>query len=136
MLICLLAQTKQKLIAPEEQSQIYMYLMIVLLGIGILMVVGLIGAWRNHLRRQRDIEQEHEDRDSDQPRPDAWATAAQRLEPEDVSPDEAHVSGYDEEDQPDAYDPEGDQGEDEDDDDFPFRDPDDNDDDDGPIGRS
>lgn len=127
------------MIAPEDKAIINLILILAILGIGLLMVIGLIAAWRNHLQRQREIEQDHEDRENDLPRPDAWATAAQRIEPDDASPDEAHVSPYIDEDQPNAYEPDGNTDDEDEDDDFPFHDQDDDDgegDDDGPIGRS
>lgn len=124
-------------IAPQDRALIHLLLIVAILGIGLLMVIGLIAAWRNHIQRQREIEQEHEERDNDLPRPDAWATAAQRIGPEDADPDEAHVSPYLAEDEPEDDRLNEDTDEDDDDDDFPFRDQEDgDDDDDGPIGRS
>lgn len=140
MLFTLLAQANAVpiKIAPENKALISLYLMIALLGVGILMIIGLVIAWRNHIQRQREIEQDREERDADLPRADAWATAAQRIHADDTGPDEAHVTPYpDDEYQPgpsreDQLDEEDDE---DDEDDFPFTD-DDGDDDEGPIGRS
>lgn len=141
MLIPILAQASQTnaiQVAPQDKALIHLMLIVAILGIGLLMVIGLVAAWRNYIQRQRDLEQDHEDRDNNLPRPDAWATAAQRIGPDDANPDEAHVSAYSDEDEPYEDTPEGDEDEDEDDDDFPFRDPNDDEggDDEGPIGRA
>jgi hypothetical protein len=139
MFIRLLAQassSSDKLIAPQDRALISLVLIVALLGLGVLMTIGLIAAWRNHNRRQREIEQEHAERENDLPRPDAWATAAQRMSPEDAAPDEAHISGFPAEEDDDAR-PGADGNypdeDDDDGDDFPFAD-DNDDDDDGPIG--
>ncbi len=135
------AQANIAVIAPQDKAIINLLLILAILGIGLLMVIGLIAAWRNHLQRQREIEQDHDERDNDLPRPDAWATAAQRIGPDDANPDEAHVSPYLEEDKPDAR-PDEDTDDEDGDDEFPFHDQTDDDDygddDDGegPIGRS
>jgi len=140
MLIHLLAQSQTNtpdLYATQEESLIYLYLIIFMLGMAVLMVIGLLMSWRRHNQRQREIELSREERDVEVPRPDAWATSAQRMEPEDVGPDEAHISGMPEEDdpddtqRPDDFDPDEDDG-----DDFPFDTGDDDDDSDGPIGRA
>lgn len=112
-----------------------------LLGIGLLVLIGLIAAWRNYIQRQSELDIEHEERQADLPRPDAWSTAAQRMDPPDAGPDEAHVGpGVDPDDsfnheEPRDDPPQGpDLDDDDDEDDFPF-DRDDEDDDDGPIDR-
>lgn len=138
-----LAQTGQRavsVIAPEDKAMIHLMLIIAVLGVGLLMVIGLVAAWRNYNQRQREIEEAREEREADLPRADAWATAAQRIAPQDAGPDEAHVSSYEDQagdtgqgfDADDNPDDEEDHG-----DDFPFdRDDDEDEDDDGPIGRS
>ncbi len=138
-----LAQAGQKAtgaIAPEDRAMIHLMLIGAILGVGLLVVIGLVAAWRNYNQRQREIEEAREEREADLPRPDAWATAAQRIEPQDAGPDEAHVSSY--EDEPrdagrgfDDGDGDGEDDEDDDEDDFPF-DRDEDEDDDGPIGRA
>ncbi len=135
MLFFFLAQAqnaaKQSQISAHDRAWISLILIASLLGIGLLVMIGLLAAWRNQLKRQREIEEAHEERDNDMPRADAWATAAQRISPEDTGPDDAHVSPYLEDDEPEAgqaggY---GEDEEEEDDDDFPFgRDDDDEDD--------
>lgn len=139
MLMYLLAQagpTTTRHIAPEDKALIHLMLIGVVLAIGLLMVIGLLIAWRNYNQRQRDLDIAREEREADVPRPDAWATAAQRIESDDSGPDEAHVSQEPEE-PPGGQDPGyGDMDdEDDDEDDFPF-DTGDDDDDDGPIGRA
>ncbi|MEZ6191545.1 MAG: hypothetical protein R3C45_09685 [Phycisphaerales bacterium] len=132
-----LAQTTNS-ITPKDRAMIHLMLIGAILGIGLLVVIGLVAAWRNYNQRQREIEEARDERDADHPRPDAWATAAQRIEAEDAGPDEAHVSSYEDEprDAGEGFD-EGDEPDDdeEDGDDFPF-DRDDDEDDDGPIGRA
>lgn len=105
-----------------------------LLMIGLLVLIGLLAAWRNHLYRQRELEFEHEQRMSDVPRPDAWSTAAQRMEPPETEPGEAHITHDEPSDEGYMEPPDNDP--DEDDDEFPFDIDGDDDDDDGPIGRS
>lgn len=137
-----LAQTGQKAsssITPEDKAIINLMLIGAILGIGLLVVIGLVAAWRNYNQRQREIEEAREEREADLPRPDAWATAAQRIDPQEAGPDEAHVSSYEDEPRDDdpGFDDGDDDGDDDDDDgdDFPF-DRDDDEDDDGPIGRA
>ncbi len=125
-------ESKPKLASPE--GGLFSLLLIgALLLIGMLMLIGLIIAWRNYMNRQRELEYEHEERMADIPRPDAWSTSAQRIDPPEAEPGEAHVAheepgpeGYTEDDEPD-----------DEDDEFPFDlDGDEDGDDDGPIGRS
>jgi HAMP domain-containing protein len=126
-------------IPPEDKAMIHLMLIGAILGIGLLVVIGLVAAWRNYNQRQREIEEARDERDADHPRPDAWATAAQRIEAEDAGPDEAHVSSYEDEprDTGRGFDESDEPEEDEEDDgdEFPF-DRDDDEDDDGPIGRA
>jgi hypothetical protein len=141
MLIRILAQAGQSntiQIAPQDKALIHLLLIVAILGIGLLMVIGLVAAWRNYIQRQREIEQDYEDRDADLPRPDAWATAGQRITPEDDGPDDPHVAPYlseDDDGPPDTPRQGEDMGDDEDEDDFPFSDDDDHDDG-GPTGRA
>jgi len=113
-----------------------------LLLIGLLVLVGLIAAWRNYIQRQRELEIDHEERMADLPRPDAWSTAAQRIDAPDAEPDEAHIAsgpdpddGFDAETNPEGQniDPDDD---DEEDDGFPFDFDGEEDDDDGPLGSA
>lgn len=145
MLIWFLAQAPgsgELPIAPQDRALVMLLLIVALLGLGILLVIELLAAWRNLIQRQRDLEMAHEEREADLPHPDAWQTAGQRLETSDVDPGEAHLSpgldadnGFTHTDNrnPDA------QGPDLDEDDFPFGDDDEDDDDeddgDDPIGR-
>ncbi len=113
-----------------------------LLGIGLLVLIGLIAAWRNYIQRQRELEIDHEERMADLPRPDAWSTAAQRIDAPEAEPDEAHIAsdanpenGFTGEDNPEAQDIDPD--DEDEDDEFPFNfDGDDEDDDDGPMGSA
>jgi len=138
LLMCILwlaqaVQSKPNQASPE--GGLFSLLLIgALLAIGLLVLIGLIAAWRNHLNRQRELEFDREERLANVPRPDAWSTAAQRIDAPDAEPGEAHIAheepppeGYTEDDEP------------EDDDEFPFDtdgDDDFDDDDDGPIGRA
>lgn len=138
MLLYLLAQAQTattRQIAPEDKALIHLMLIGVVLTVGLLMVIGLLIAWRNYNQRQRDLDMAREERDADVPRPDAWATAAQRIESEDSGPDEAHVSHEEPQDDQDTGFDEPDDEEEDDEDDFPFNTGDDEDDD-GPIGRA
>lgn len=124
-------------IPPEDKAMIHLMLIGAIFGIGVLVVIGLVAAWRNYNQRQREIEAAREEREADLPRPDAWATAAQRIEPQDADPDEAHVSSYEDEPRDDEQGFVEGEDEDDEDDDFPFdRDDDEDGDDDGPIGRA
>ena len=123
-------------INPKDKALINLLLIIAILGIGLLVVIGLLIAWRNLINRQREMEAEHEMRDPGLPHADAWSTAAQRMNPPEVGPDEAHLSmqsdpGPDEDGPP--FDDDSDE-----DDEFPFdRDDDfDDDDDEGPFDRA
>lgn len=145
MLIGFLAQSASGMvhqIAPQDKALIHLMLIGAVLAVGLLMVIGLLVAWRNYNRRQRELDEARLEREADLPRPDAWATAAQRIAAEDAGPDEAHVAhepadpNEDEQDPsaPDFGEPDEDE-EDDDEDDFPF-DTGDDEDDDGPIGRA
>ncbi len=135
MCILWLAQAaKPKLNQASPEGGLFSLLLIsALLLIGLLVLIGLIAAWRNYLNRQRELDFEHDERMADVPRPDAWSTAAQRINAPDAEPDEAHIAH--EEPPPEGY-TEDDEPEDEDDDEFPFDMDGDDDDDDGPIGRA
>ena len=134
------------MLSPQDKAMVMLLLIVALVGLGILLVIALLAAWRNYIQRQRDIEFEHDEREADLPRPDAWSTAAQRMDPPDADPDEAHIgpnvdpdNGFDEQQSPNGprqgHDFEDD--EDDDEDDFPFdRGEDDEDDDDGPLGQA
>ncbi len=124
---------------PGPEAGLFSLLLIgALLGIGLLVLIGLIAAWRNYIQRQRELEIEHEDRMADLPRPDAWSTAAQRIDPPEAESDEAHIAPgtdpqerFEEEDTFDTQDP------DDDDDEFPFDlDGNEDDDDEGPLGQA
>ncbi len=149
MLIWLLAQASRPdppPITPEDRALVNLLLIIALLGLGILLIIELLAAWRNLLQRQREMESEHEDREADLPHPDAWQTAAQRLGIPGPGPDEAHIKtqndiehdmGWeDDEDNPKGQEPGADEDEEDDGDDFPFGDDEGKDDDPGPIGRA
>ena len=123
-------------LGPHDKVLVNLLFIAAVLGIGLLVIVGLIAAWRNHLKRQREIEAEHEAQHNQHaPHPDAWATAAQRLGNDNGGLDEAHVSMMDEDDgrADDESNPFDAPGDEDDDDDFPFRD---DDDDDGPFDRA
>ena len=75
---------------------------------GIVVIVGLLWAWRNHRRRMAMIEERRADRTEPLPHIDAWGSAAARLESEPAEGDDDDLESYD-----DGY------GEDEEDDDGP-----------------
>jgi len=127
-------------ITPEDKALINLLLIAAVLGIGLLVVLGLMIAWRNLILRQREVEAEHDLREDDLPHPDAWSTAGQRIDPPQAEPDEAHISQgidprYEEDEDPFAQDPEDEDGDDEEEDDFPF-DRGDDDDDQGPFDKA
>jgi len=126
-------------INPGDKALINFLLIAAILGIGLLVVLGLLIAWRNLIQRQREMEAEHEMREEGLAHPDAWSTAGQRIEPQDAGPNEAHVSqepGLGPEEDRDPF--EDDDDDDDDEDDFPFDrdDEDDDDDDQGPFDRA
>jgi len=137
MCILWLAQAAQpSSTLPSPERGLFSLLLIgALLMIGLLVLIGLIAAWRNHIHRQIELEYDREERMADIPRPDAWSTAAQRIDAPEAEPDEAHIEH--EEPPPQGY-AQDDEPEDEDDDEFPFDidGGDDDGDDDGPIGRA
>jgi len=131
MLIFILAQASQtNPVPPEERALISLLLIALILSIGLLVIIGLTVAWRRHIIRQRALEEAHDERDHHLPKPDAWATAAQRIDADTPDPDQAHISSYPPDEAPDDEwppdEPPGDE-----DDDFPFRD---EEDDDRPLG--
>lgn len=81
---------------------------IIVLGVtGIVVMVGLLWAWRNHQRRLRRIEDDRQRRHQPQPYTDAWASAAARLEdeaPVDSPESDLPDPPYDEDDLDDAED--------------------------------
>ncbi len=118
--------------SPGPEAGLFSLLLIgALLSIGLLVLIGLIAAWRNYIQRQQDLEFEHEQRMADLPKPDAWSTAAQRMDPPQAEPNEAHIAKDNgPEDNFDSQDPD-------DDDDFPFDlGNDDDDDGDDPQGMA
>jgi len=133
--LCLAQSAPTTSSPPGPEAGLFSILLIAALsGVGLLVLIGLVAAWRNYIQRQQDLEIEHEERLADLPRPDAWSTAAQRIDPPDDDPDQAHIAPsenpedlYTDDDAQDI-DPDED-----DDDDFPFNlDGNDDDDDDGP----
>jgi hypothetical protein len=123
--------------APSPESAYFILLMIgALLSIGLLVVIGLVVAWRHYIQRQQELEFEHEDRMADLPRADAWSTAAQRMDPPDADPDEAHIAHDIEPDDrvedEDNFETQDDEEDDEDD--FPFDR--DDEDEEGPFDRA
>ncbi len=142
--VCLAQSAPPSPPPPGPETLLFSLLLIgALLGIGLLVLVGLVAAWRNYIQRQHELEIEHEERTADLPRPDAWSTAAQRIDAPDADPDEAHIPpGTSPEDSfageidPDAQDFDPDD-ENDDEDDFPFDlNNDEDDDDDGPLGSA
>ena len=135
MRILWLAQSAQPLATSHSPESGYFIILLIsaLLAIGLLVLIGLIVAWRNNIQRQREIEADHDERMSNLPHADAWSTAAQRMDPPESEPDEAHIAP-DPYGQEENFDP---QNEDDEDDDFPFdTNDDDDDDDDNPRGQA
>jgi hypothetical protein len=134
--LCLAQSAPKTPTPPGPEAGLFSLLLIgALLSIGLLVLIGLIAAWRNYISRQRDLEFEHEQRMANLPKPDAWSTAAQRLDPPESDSSQAHIAH---DDNPEDRYTDQDDDEDDEDDDFPFdiNGKDDNDDDDGPIGRA
>ncbi len=138
MRILWLAQILQPKTQPADPGAGLFSLLLIsaLLGIGLLVLIGLIVAWRNYIQRQQELEIEHEERMADLPHPDAWSTSAQRIDTPDAEPSEAHIA---QDDHPNNDFTHQDDPDEDEDDDFPFdlnNDDDNDDDNDGPIGRA
>lgn len=82
------------------------FTMIVIIGIvGVLLIVALIGAWRNFHKRLRQLEADRDEARQAMMPDDAWQAAGQRVEVEPApgSPGRSRGDEEDEDDNPDLY---------------------------------